>query len=217
MERKFNNYILTCSFDLYYFDYIVNYLNEHEKDILSFFEIEQLENPCKIEIMNWDEFEKYQIENTGKVVEYRRGMTDINSNSIKILLLEDQIIHTTHKNATLEDTLKTVLHEFVHVCHASVQKYDRKLTWFFEGIATNLAKNNYEIDDLSNCDFNLLMNDFKNFGNGSYRYSYTIVNYILNNYNTKEIFRLIHDTNYLLENSYNIFEEVKTNQKSIRK
>ena len=65
--------------------------------------------------------------------------------------------------------------------------YDKRLMWFFEGIATNLAKNNYELTDLSECNFELLMNDFKNYGKGRYKYSYTVVNYILNNYSRENI------------------------------
>ena len=217
MEKRFDNYILKCRFDLYYFEDIVNYLNNHEKEILSFFVIDKLEKPCTIEIMNWKDFEKFQNEKMGGIKEFRRGDTDVNSSSIRILLLEDQILHTTHKNATLEDTLKTVLHEFIHICHASVQKYDRRLLWFFEGIATNLAKNNYEICDLSECDFDKLMNDFNSYGKGRYKYSYTIVNYILNNYSKKEINRLITDSNYLLENANSIFEEVKKINNSLNR
>ncbi len=216
MEKRFDNYILKCNFDLYYFDDIVNYLKENESKILSFFGIDKLNNPCTIEIMNWEDFEKFQIEKTGGVKEYKCGDTDINTNSIRVLLLEDQRIHTTHKNATLEDTLNTVLHEFVHICHANVQKYDRSLIWFFEGIATNLVDKNYEMPDLSECDFNKLVNDFKNFGKGSYKYSYTIVKYILNNYSKEEIFRLLHDSEYLLENANKIFEEVKNRRKDNR-
>lgn len=214
MEQKFKNYILKCDFDLYYYDDIISYLNEHEKAVLSFFNIEKLDKPCTIEIMNWKKFKDFQLNNIGEVCEYKRAVTDVNSKSIKVLLLEDQIIYTTHKNATLEDTLKTILHEFVHIVHSSVQKYKKELTWFFEGVATNLAKKNYELANLNDCDFAKLVNDFKNFGKGSYRYSYTIVNYILNNYSKEEIYKLIYDTNYLFDNSYSIFENIKNNIKN---
>ena len=206
MEKKFKNYILKSNFDLYYFDDIIKYLEEHELKIFDFFGIEQLNTPCTIEIMKWNDFKNYQIEKSGKIKEYKRGDTDINSNTIRVLFLEDQKIHTTHKDATLEDTLKTILHEFIHICHSAVQEYRSELKWFFEGIATNLAKNNYELADLSGCDFNRLMNDFKNFGKGAYQYSYTIVNYMLKNYDKEEIDRFIHDTNYLLEKANGIFK-----------
>ena len=48
------------------------------------------------------------------------------------------------------------------------------------------ATQKYEIQDLSQCDFDKLKADFRHY-KGSYRYAYTIVNYVLNNYSNEEI------------------------------
>lgn len=84
-----------------------------------------------------------------------------------------------------------------------------QIIWFSEGLATNLANQNYEIRDLNKCDFDKLKNDFRHY-KGSYIYAYTIVNYVLNNYSNEEIEKLYKDPNYLREKSSKIFEEAKS-------
>ena len=66
----------------------------------------------------------------------------------------------------------------------------------------------YEHKDLKECDFDKLKSDFRHY-KGNYNYSYTLVNYILNNYSEEEITELYKNLNYLREIAERIFEEAK--------
>ena len=72
-----------------------------------------------------------------------------------------------------------------------------------------MANQNYYLMDLSECDFELLKNDFMNYGKNNYAFAYTIVNFILNNYDKEIVYKLITDTNYLKDNDNRLFEEAK--------
>ena len=159
--------------------------------------------------MNYDDFKDVQIKAHGKVIDYVRGITNGSTNTIMILTIEDQLKYTTHKNATLDDTLKMILHEVVHACNSVVSKFYYQTAWLQEGLATNLANQNYFLMDLSECDFELLKNDFMNYGKNNYAFAYTIVNYILNNYDKEIVYKLITDSNYLKDNDNRLFEEAK--------
>ena len=65
-------------------------------------------------------------------------------------------------------------------------------------------------------------NDFYKFGKNNYSCSWTIVNYILNNYDDEEIRKLINDSDYLRKNADRLYEEAKesvkkTSQNNVKK
>ena len=209
MKKILNNFTIESATTISYFDDIVNFVLKNEKDILDFFKLEKLPQKFNIIIMNYDDFKDVQIKAYGKVIDYVRGITNGSTNTIMILTIEDQLKYTTHKNATLDDTLKMILHEVVHACNSVVSKFYYQTAWLQEGLATNLANQNYSLMDLSECDFELLKNDFMNYGKYNYAFAYTIVNFILNNYDKEIVYKLITDTNYLKDNDNRLFEEAK--------
>lgn len=209
MKKILNNFTIESATIISYFDDIVNFVLKNEKDILDFFKLEKLPQKFNIIIMNYDDFKDVQIKAYGKVIDYVRGITNGSTNTIMILTIEDQLKYTTHKNATLDDTLKMILHEVVHACNSVVAKFYYQTAWLQEGLATNLANQNYSLMDLSECDFELLKNDFMNYGKYNYAFAYTIVNFILNNYDKEIVYKLITDSNYLRDNDNRLFEEAK--------
>ena len=209
MKKILNNFTIESATTISYFDDIVNFVSKNEKDILDFFKLKKLPQKFNIIIMNYDDFKDVQIKAYGKVIDYVRGITNRNIHTIMILTIEDQLKYTTHKNATLDDTLKMILHEVVHACHSVVAKFFYQTAWLQEGLATNLANQNYYLMDLSECDFELLKNDFMNYSKNNYAFAYTIVNFILNNYDKEIVYKLITDTNYLKDNDNRLFEEAK--------
>ena len=209
MKKILNNFTIESATTISYFDDIVNFVLKNEKDILDFFKLEKLPQKFNIIIMNYDDFKDVQIKAHGKVIDYVRGITNGSTNTIMILTIEDQLKYTTHKNATLDDTLKMILHEVVHACNSVVSKFYYQTAWLQEGLATNLANQNYFLMDLSECDFELLKNDFMNYGKYNYAFAYTIVNFILNNYDKEIVYKLITDINYLKDNDNRLFEEAK--------
>ena len=209
MKKILNNFTIESATTISYFDDIVNFVLKNEKDILDFFKLEKLPQKFNIIIMNYDDFKDVQIKAYGKVIDYVRGITNGSTNTIMILTIEDQLKYTTDKNATLDDTLKMILHEVVHACNSVVSKFYYQTAWLQEGLATNLANQNYSLMDLSECDFELLKNDFMNYGKYNYAFAYTIVNFILNNYDKEIVYKLITDSNYLRDNDNRLFEEAK--------
>lgn len=208
-KRELDNFIIESFVDIDYYDEMVDYIVVNGKRIFDFFGLHNLQEKCTIKIMDYESFREYLIKCYGKVYGYIRGTTDGKTKTIRILNLEDQRKYTTHKNATMEETLKMLLHEIVHICHATINDDYNQTIWFREGIATNLSGQKYDVIDLTDCDFEVLKNDFLNFGSGNYDAAYTIVNYMLNNYNREELLKLIRDSDYLRRKSNEIFEEAK--------
>lgn len=220
MKKELKNFTIESNSNLEYFDDIVNYILKTEKIVFNYFKIQKLFSKYKIIIMDYAPFKEYLLKQEGKIYNYIRGITE--GQTIRILNIEDQIKYTTHKDATLEDTKKMIMHELVHMCHHFVNDDYNQTIWFREGLATNLSNQNYKKIDLSTCNFELLKNDFYKFGKNNYSCSWTIVNYILNNYDDEEIRKLINDSDYLRKNADRLYEEAKesvkkTSQNNVKK
>lgn len=221
MKKELDNFIIESDIDLDYFDEIVNYIIENENRLLNFFKLDKLPHKVNILILSYAPFKDFIISKYGEILSYICGDSNSSTHTIRILNVDDQIKYTTHKDADVERIKDTVLHEIVHQCH-HVYHTDytgyRQTTWFSEGLATNISNQKYEIQDLNQCDFDKLKTDFRHY-KGSYKYAYTIVNYILNNYSDEEIEKLYKNPDYVREKANIIFEEAKiwANNQSNRK
>lgn len=211
IKEETNNFIIKSETNKEYFEDVLNFIQLNEEKILDFFGLEKLKNKYTIKIMKYEPFKEFIINKYGSIKEYVRGDTDFKSKVISILDIEDQKKYTTHKDSTLEETLKMILHEIVHACHDEVNANYYKCIWFSEGLATNLSNQNYSIVDLNNCDFKLLKSDFRNYGKGNYSFAYTIVKYVLDSFSREEILKLVYDSNYLESKSNEIFEKARNN------
>lgn len=210
MYQELNNFVVTSEIKLEYFADIVNHLKENERPILDFFGLSKLSKKYQIKILEYPAFRAFIVKKYGLIQDYVRGDTDVKSNTIVILTLEDQLKYTNHKDTNLEEMLEMIMHEFIHACNNEVSKITRENIWLREGLATNLAHQDYEIVDLRTCDFARLKKNFNGYGHGSYGFTYTIVNYILNNYSKPEINRLLMDNDYLVNRADDIFMEATT-------
>ena len=208
MKRELNNFIIEGINNIDYFDDIVNYITENEKEIFSFFRINKLSKKCHIQILNYDLFKKYIINKYGDIKDYIRADTDYNSYTINILDIDDQIKYTTHKEVSVKELLRIILHEMIHICHDEINHDYSETIWFYEGIATNLSKQDYKLINLDECDFDKLKIDFGSVKN-NYKYAYTIVNYIINNCSSEEVYKLCKDSNYLRDRSNELFKKAK--------
>lgn len=209
MKVELNNFVVESDQELDYFNEIVNQINENEKRILSFFELEKLPNKVTILIMSYEPFKEFIITKYGEILEYVSGDSDSPTNTIRLLNIEDQRQYTIHKDSNIERLKGTVLHEIIHQCHHTFHMDYKYITWFAEGLATNLSNQKYKVVSLEECDFEKLKYDFRHY-KGNYIYSYTIVNYILNNYPKEEIIKLYSNPDYLREKADIIFEEAKS-------
>lgn len=209
MKKELENFIIESDVQLNYFNDVVDFIAKNERRILDFFKLEKLPNKVKVLILSYEPFKDFIISKYGEILSYIRGNSNFSTHTIRILNVNDQIKYTNHKDANVEEIKHTVLHEIVHQCHHIYHTTGYKQTiWFSEGLATNISDQKYEIQDLKQCNFDELKNDFKHY-KGSYRYAYTIVNYVLNNYSNEEIEKLYKNPDYVLESANRIFEEAK--------
>lgn len=208
MKKELDNFIIESDLELDYFEEVVNHIIQNERRILEFFKLEKLPNKVKIKILSYEPFKEFVVSKYGEIQDYVSGDSDSKTSTIRILNIADQIKYTTHKNASVERIKGTALHEIVHQCHHVFHNDYRGITWFAEGLATNISNQDYELKNLNECDFDKLRSDFRHY-KGSYSFSYTLVNYILNNYTEEEIIRLYKEPDYLREKADIIFEEAK--------
>lgn len=208
MIKELDNFIIESDIKLDYFDEVVNHIIQNEKRILDFFKLEKLPKKVKIMILSYEPFKEFVISKYGEIMDYVSGDSDSKTNTIRILNIADQIKYTIHKNASVERIKGTALHEIVHQCHHVYHNDYRGITWFAEGLATNISNQDYELKNLNECDFDKLRSDFRHY-KGSYNYSYTLVNYILNNYSEDIITELYKNPDFLRESAERIFEEAK--------
>ena len=209
MKKELENFIVESEIELSYFDEVVDYIVVNEKRVLDFFKLEKLPHKVNILILSYESFKGFIVSKYGEILDYVSGDSDYATNTIRILNVDDQIKYTTHKDADVERIKTTALHEIIHQCHHVYHTDYRQTTWFSEGLATNLSNQKYDIQDLNNCDFDKLKNDFRHY-RGAYKFSYTIVNYILNNCLKDEIEMLYKNPDYLRENADKIFGKAKS-------
>jgi len=209
MRKILENFIVESDIELNYFDEVVDYIINNEQRILEFFKLDKLPQKVKIIITSYGPFKEFIQNKYGEVLNYVAGDSDSFTHTIRILNIDDQIKYTTHREADVNKIKVTALHEIVHQCHGTYHNDYRYTTWFAEGLATNLANQNYKVINISKCDFNQLKSDFRHY-KGNYEYAYSIVNYVLNNYSDEEIFKLYSDPNYLREKAELIFTEAIT-------
>ena len=208
MRRELNNFIIESDVNIPYFEEIVDHILSNEKDLLEFFNLEHFNNKVTISLMSYEPFKNFILNKYGDIAPWTRGDSDYNTNTIRVLNIEDQLKYTSHKDADLEQLKDTILHEIVHSCQNEYHRDFRETIWFAEGLATNLSNQKYSLVSLEDCDFNELKNKF-HYYKGGYAYAYTIVNYILINYSKEEIDRLYSDPNYLRANADRLFIEAK--------
>ena len=206
MRQELDNFIINSDTNIPYFNEIVNHIINNESMLLTFFNLKGFSNKVKISLMSYEPFKLFILNKYGDIAPWTRGDSDYNTNTIRVLNIEDQLKYTSHKDADLEQLKDTILHEIVHSCQNEYHRDFRETIWFAEGLATNLSNQKYSLVSLEDCDFNELKNKF-HYYKGGYAYAYTIVNYILNNYSKEEIDRLYSDPDYLRANNDKLFAE----------
>ena len=146
--------------------------HKHVK-IFEFFGIKDL-NP-KAEVVVYNNIDDFKNLYKGTWQNFMRAC--VKNNQIHLLNLDVCRAETIHKNATTEDIQKILLHEIVHFCHRQVCPNPQ--IWLMEGLATNLAQQNYVIDKID-CTAKDLENNFYHTPK-SYHYAHKIVEYLLEN------------------------------------
>lgn len=152
-------------------------LSQNFQRVLDFWGIEKLNNHVKIQIFSdLDDWIKFYENLSGtKYQDYVIGCA--NGSNIYVLAYDEYKKTQMHKNDSLEDFQKVMIHEFVHICHN--QLWTNKYNYSFimgEGLATYLAGQPYHHD--AKIDFpkeTLFSNDFFSISNDLYSVSQKIV------------------------------------------
>jgi len=214
MTLERNNFIITYDESISYISEVVDYLESSANDIMSFFELVSLSSKKKVII--YKDLEKYK-EHIEQFFEYHDYMcADTIDGNINILSLEAAHKTKMYADMTLDKLKSVILHELVHICQQEkeIEHIDDDIIWFWEGLATNLGNpEEYECIPI-----NATNDDINNFNCSANNYpiSYTIVNYMLENYDQEAILEYIKYPSKLLEDSEKILNDARewSNQKN---
>ena len=152
-------------------------LSQNFQRILDFWEIEKLDNHVNIKIFSgladWIKFyeEKFNL----KYQDYVIGCAD--GPNIYVLAFDEYKKTQTHKNDSLEDFQKVMVHEFVHICqNQRISGRENNSFIMGEGLATYLADQPYNHDiKIDYPKETLFSNDFFSLSNDLYSLSQKIV------------------------------------------
>lgn len=117
-------------------------INENLLRIMNFFEIEKLDRKIQIKIYPTLESWKNFINSIGEYQDYIVGC--VVRGTIHVLAYDEYKKTNNHRNDTIEDYQKIIIHECVHFCHNQIFTGLYAEPFFiFEGLATYLAGQNY--------------------------------------------------------------------------
>ena len=122
-------------------------LSQNFQRVLDFWGIEKLANHVNIKIYSeMDDWIKFYEEKSGsRYQDYVVGCAD--GPNIYVLAFDEYKKTQQHKNDSLEDFQKIVIHEFVHICHNQLITDPEKTSFIMgEGLATYLAGQGYNHD-----------------------------------------------------------------------
>lgn len=163
-------------------------LDKEYSRILKWFDLESLPKKTLIKIYNNKEEYKQNLipwlEKEG--AQYHDWMiADTYDGNINMLSLDLCRQTEAHNDITLDEFLITPIHEFVHVCHRNIIQ-EKNLSWFSEGLATQLAGQDYYKTNHIPYTAKELQQNFKNL-DGAYCVAYTLVGRLLGKYSHSEM------------------------------
>ena len=152
-------------------------LSQNFHRVLEFWGIEKLNNHVNIKIFSeLDEWIKFFEEQSGqKYQDYIVGCA--NGPYIYVLAYDEYKKTQVHKNDSLEDFQKIMIHEFVHICHNQLCTANTNYSFIMgEGLATYLAEQHYNSDiKIDYPKEKLFSNDLFSLSNDPYSMSQKII------------------------------------------
>ena len=176
-------------------------LSQNFQRILDFWGIEKLANHVNIKIYSeMDDWIKFYEEKSGsKYQDYVVGCAD--GPNIYVLAFDEYKKTQQHKNDSLEDFQKIVIHEFVHICHTQlITGWDKYSFIMGEGLATYLAGQRYNPDvKIDYPKDSLFSNDLFSLTNDLYSLSQKIVRQLVEKVPHEKIIEYALDATKLYE------------------
>ena len=152
-------------------------LMQNFQRVLDFWGIEKLENHVNVtiysELDDWIKF--YEEKSAAKYQDYVVGLAD--GPNIYVLAYDEYKKSLAHKNDSLEDFQKIIVHEFVHICHNQLLTSRENYSFIMgEGLATYLAGQSYNHDaKIDYPKYTLFSNDIFSLSNDLYSIAQKIV------------------------------------------
>ena len=193
---------------------IIKQLRFEMLKVMDFFKLKEINK--KVNIRIWDNITDFR-EECEKLSGYElpfwavgmaRNEKDEEYSYIDKLSLVEQKKIDYHKDATLDDFIKSIVHEFVHVCHTQFCDYNYpEEPWVSEGIATYLA-NQYP-----NSEYTVSINEVFGYDEVPYQNYRCLYNYIFENYSYDDIMKLLNSDLKIIDD---IRDNVMSNEKKVR-
>lgn len=182
-------------------------LSQNFQRVLDFWGIEKLDNHVNVKIYSemddWIKF--YETKSGTNYQDYVVGCAD--GPNIYVLAFDEYKKTQMHKNDSLEDFQKVMVHEFVHICHN--QLITNRYGYSFimgEGLATYLADQPYNHDiKIDYPKDKLFSNDFFSLSNDLYSLSQKIVRQLVEKVSHEKLLEYALDCTKL----YNDWDELE--------
>ena len=128
MKKRF------CIFEIEYTEsdneyiyFLISEIQNKYLSIMDFFDINKLDHIVTIKI--WNNLEKYRdyFSKMNKSIpdwEVARATINKNEYCIDLMSLKERIKCKGHENDNLDNLLKAIVHEFVHICHMTFNDYN---------------------------------------------------------------------------------------------
>lgn len=209
--EKINNDIFDIEYtnkDESYIESVIKKFFNQVPDIMEFFNISKFNN--KIKIKFWDNLDEYRsyfnkkFKKYGKKVEdWEVARTIYNPSEIHLLSFSERVKFKGHKNDEIGSISNLLTHEFVHTCHFKYNNHHSSMLWFSEGLACYLS-NQYNTLSPS-CSLDTIMNEEFT----SYVNYYTMMSYLVENYDKSYILKLAKDKELLKQETPKIYNGTK--------
>lgn len=206
MNYKYDDFeVVYCESDMEYIDNFCSYFIQNKELILNFFGLNRLSKELKI--VFYDDIEKYSEIRNNNISETSVGNMDFDDNYyyINILSYKEFVKRKGHEKNNLDYLFKTILHEFVHICHEEIGTYSDSFIWLREGVAIVLSKQydglDYKID---NCTIDDLLNNKRTW----YINYYSLVKYVFDKYGSDYVKKLIRSIDFQKSEMHKLYNEL---------
>lgn len=191
--------------DKEYISDLISYFDDRKTDIFKFFGIEKLSK--KLIISLYDSIDKYAEYRNYNLSLASVGNMDVLDDNyyLNILSYKEFIKRKGHEKNNLDYMFKTLLHEFVHICHEEIDSCRNSLIWIREGVAIFLSNQyeelNYKVDS---CSIDDLLNDKRVW----YINYYSLVKYAFDKYGIDYVKKLVFDYDFCKCETSKLYNEL---------
>ena len=181
-----------------------NQLEKEMNRILSFFEVQEFKEPKQVRIWeNQSEYQKYLEQYVPKYYDWM--IMDTFDGNINVLDYEECKKTNAHKNMTIEEYQKNIIHELVHATQQEINPNSEGVEWFWEALATNLANPYDHVVQIIYSKDELMyhFNDLK----FNYETAYTLGKFMLESYPHEKILEMVKNPSILIADTNRILTE----------